>query len=87
MHPPPYRLLLARPAEKHLKRLTKTDRQRLGAAIRELAENPRPRGCQKLVTLEGYRIRVGIFRVTYGVDDGAREVTIYSVLHRKDAYR
>jgi mRNA interferase RelE/StbE len=87
MHPPAYRLLLARPAEKHLRRLTKTDRQRIGTAIGELAEDPRPRGCQKLVALEGYRIRVGIFRITYGIDDDAREVTIYSVLRRKDAYR
>lgn len=84
---PPYRLLLARSAEKHLKRLTKTDRQRVGVTIRGLTEDPRPRGCQKLVALEGYRIRVGIFRVTYGIDDDNREVTIYSVLHRKDAYR
>jgi hypothetical protein len=48
---------------------------------------PQAKGCQKLVALEGYRIRVGVFRITYGVDDDAKEVTIYSVLRRKDAYR
>ena len=64
-----------------------SDRQRIRAAIQSLADDPGPRGCQKLVGQEGYRVRVGIFRITYGIDDKAREVTIYRVLHRTNAYR
>ncbi|MFQ5340265.1 MAG: type II toxin-antitoxin system RelE/ParE family toxin [Anaerolineae bacterium] len=83
----PYQVLLTRPAEKDIRRLPKSDRQRAQEAILALAEAPRPRGCQKLVQGEGYRIRVGIYRITYGIDDDAREVTVYRVLHRRDAYR
>ena len=82
-----YRLRLARSAEKDLRHLTRSDRQRVGAAIRALADEPRPQGCQKLVGGGGYRVRVGVYRITYDVDDGVGEVTIYRLLHRKDAYR
>ena len=82
-----YQVLLTRPAEKDIRRLPKSDRQRVKEAILTLAEAPRPRGCQKLVQGEGCRIHVGIYRITYGIDDDAREVTIYRVLHRRNAYR
>ncbi len=82
-----YRLLLTQSAEKDLRHLLKPDRQRIKAKIDGLADEPRPRGCQKLVSREGYRIRVGVYRITYGIDDNAREVTVYRILHRKDAYR
>jgi mRNA-degrading endonuclease RelE of RelBE toxin-antitoxin system len=39
------------------------------------------------VAREGYRIRVGVYRITYDVDDEVRRVKIHRVLHRKDAYR
>jgi len=34
-----------------------------------------------------YRLRVGVHRVIYQVDDVAQVVTVVSVRHRKDAYR
>lgn len=82
-----YRLLLARSAEKDIRHLPKPDRQRVGKAIRTLADDPRPTGCDKMVAREGYRIRVGVYRITYDVDDEVGQVTVYRVLHRKDAYR
>jgi mRNA interferase RelE/StbE len=82
-----YRLRLARPAEKDIRHLPKSDQLRVATAIHALADDPRPRGCQKIVARQGYRIRVGIYRITYDVDDDAREVTVYRVLHRKGVYR
>lgn len=87
MNPRRYRLLLARSAEKDLRRLLKSDRQRIGKVIHDLADEPRPRGCKKLVDREGYRVRVGVYRITYEVHDDAGEVTIYRIRHRKDTYR
>ena len=53
-----------------------------------LAENPRPPGCKKLKDSEGdWRIRVGIYRVLYNIDDSRSTVTILRVRHRKDVYR
>jgi mRNA-degrading endonuclease RelE of RelBE toxin-antitoxin system len=34
-----------------------------------------------------YRLRVGVHRVIYQVDDVARVVTVVCMRHRKDAYR
>jgi len=52
-----------------------------------LAENPRLPGSRKLTGLEGYRLRVGDFRVLYEVDDAAQRVVVYRVMARSDAYR
>ena len=82
-----YSVFLSRPAEKDLQRLPKSDRQRCADAIWALGDDPRPPGCQKLVDREGYRIRVGIYRIVYDVDDAAEEVTVHAIRHRKDAYR
>jgi mRNA interferase RelE/StbE len=67
--------------------LIRSDRERVEAALAALADDPRPRGCKKMVAYEGYRVRVGVHRVSYAIDDDALVVTVYSVAHRKDAYR
>jgi len=82
-----YQLELVRSAEKDLLRLTRSERRRILEALQGLRDHPRPRGCAKLVGGEGYRIRVGIYRVTYCVDDDNSAIEVRSVLHRKDAYR
>lgn len=82
-----YQLELVRSAEKELLRLMRSDRKRILRALQGLSDHPRPRGCEKLVGGEGYRIRVGIYRVTYCVDDDNSAIEVRSVLHRKDAYR
>jgi mRNA interferase RelE/StbE len=82
-----YHVRLRRSAEKDLRRLMPSDYSRVIATILSLRDDPRPSGCKKLVAGEGWRIRVGIFRVVYDVDDAAMEVDIRGVIHRKDAYR
>ena len=83
----PYRIDVTRTAEKDLKQLPKSDRDRVLSVIEALADHPRPRGCDKLTDREEYRIRVGDFRVTYAIDDTQRAVTIYRARHRSDVYR
>jgi len=60
---------------------------RVDGKIRGLGEDPRPPGAEKLRGKEGWRIRVGDYRVIYEIDDRSREVMIYRVQHRKDIYR
>ena len=58
------------------------------AAIRMLAQEPRPRGCRKLTTTRNdYRVRVGDYRVVYEVDDTSRTIRVMLVRHRSKAYR
>jgi mRNA interferase RelE/StbE len=53
----------------------------------ELRNNPRPVTSKKLHGREGYRMRIGDYRVLYTVDDRAKTVVIISVGHRQDVYR
>lgn len=60
---------------------------RVDAAILKLEDNPHVAGTRKLRGIEGYRFRVGRYRVLYDIDQAAKIVTIYGIRHRKDAYR
>lgn len=66
----------------------KKDRQRIVSAIRSLASDPRPDGCEKLTAAgDRYRIRVGRYRVIYSIGDSELVVVVVRVGHRKDVYR
>ena len=82
-----YSLSLLRRAQKELAQIPHGDYERIVEAVRGLAENPRPAGCRKLAAREGWRIRVGDFRVIYEIDDGQRSVTVLHVGNRRDVYR
>ena len=56
--------------------------------IEALAGDPFPSGAVKLTDSESlYRIRVGDYRVVYGIDAKARSIYIHYIRHRKEAYR
>ncbi len=83
-----YHLRLKRTAEADLRRLPKPLFERINERILALREDPRPPGVRKLEgALEGWRIRVGDYRVIYQIDDAAQTVTIIRVRHRRDVYR
>ncbi len=42
---------------------------------------------KKLTGREGWRIRVGQYRVIYEIEDVIRVVTVLDVGHRRDIYR
>jgi mRNA interferase RelE/StbE len=61
--------------------------RRIDAKILSLAGNPRPAGCKKLKGLRDvWRIRVGSYRVLYGIEDTKKVVTILAVGHRRQIY-
>lgn len=85
----PYRVSTRRKAQKQLARIRAQDRDRVGAAMFGLAEDPRPRGARKMRgtgNLEDWRVRVRDYRIVYRVDDEAREVLILDVGHRGSVY-
>jgi mRNA interferase RelE/StbE len=55
-------------------------------AIDELAENPRPFGCKKLTGRNGYRIRVGTYRIIYDIFDTSLIIEIVNVGSRGGIY-
>jgi mRNA interferase RelE/StbE len=52
-----------------------------------LAAEPYPRGCRKLSHGDGWRIRVGDYRIIYTVDEANKVVTVFALGHRRDIYR
>lgn len=55
--------------------------------IQLLAEHPRRPGVEKLSGVEGYRFRVGDYRVLFQIEDEIKAVTVYRIKHRRDVYR
>ena len=82
-----YRLEVSHTAHRQIVRLPVQTQERVNRAIAGLGENPRPPVSKKLTAREGYRVRVGDYRILYQVDDAAKVVTIYRVMSRGDVYR
>ncbi len=83
-----YRVILKPSVEKDLRALPQSLVVRVFGHIEALQDEPFPRGVRKLsATDELYRIRVGDYRIVYGVDPDARQVVVYYVRHRRDVYR
>lgn len=82
-----YTISILRRAQKELGGLPAQAYERIRDSILALAQDPRPPGCVKLTNREGWRIRVGDYRVIYEIDDKQKIVTILSIGHRRDIYR
>jgi mRNA interferase RelE/StbE len=82
-----YSISLLRRAQKELAKLPKPVYVNVRDTLQVLAENPRPAGCKKLQNREGWRIRVGDYRVIYDINDNEKTVLIVIIGHRWDVYR
>jgi mRNA interferase RelE/StbE len=84
-----YRLLVKASAAKEIEALgTRADRQRVIERIQTLGTDPRAEGSEKLAGYtDRYRVRQGLYRIIYLIDDKRHEITIFKVGHRKDVYR
>ena len=82
-----YRLEIKRSAEKEIRGLSKDVASRIVDAIRGLGTEPRGPGSRKLAGAEGYRIRMGAYRIPNTIDDSAHVVMIVAVGHRREIYR
>jgi mRNA interferase RelE/StbE len=84
-----YEILLERNAERDLKKLPKDMFDRVLLGIKSLAQNPKqPHRVRKIVgSKNGWRIRIGDYRVIYEVDEEGRAVKIMRIRHRREAYR
>jgi mRNA interferase RelE/StbE len=83
-----YSILLAPPAERHLKALAESIQKRIVKRLRTLRENPRPQGVKKLAGEdELYRIREGDHRIIYIIRDKELIVLVVKIGNRKEVYR
>ena len=85
--PAGYSIRIMASAERDMKSLPSGAFRRIGDAILALKSAPRPKTCKRLRGREGYRIRVGNYRILYLVNDASRIIEVVAVGHRKDVYR
>lgn len=82
-----YAIFILRRSQKELADLPADPYRQVKEAISALPQTPRPVGCQKLVGRDGWRIRVGDYRILYDIDDKKKTLTILHIGHRRDIYR
>ena len=84
-----YRIEITASARKEMDALPADTHSRIAQAILGLKIDSRPRPQSKKLRspLEGYRIRIGTWRVLYIVNDEKDLIIVYAVRHRREAYR
>jgi mRNA interferase RelE/StbE len=82
-----YELAFKKSVAKDLRALSKQDVKRILARVQTLAEDPRPPGCEKLSGRERYRVRQGVYRIIYEIDDARIVVLVVKIGHRREIYR
>lgn len=83
---PNYTAVLSKKAQKQLDKLSNNIAEPILETIADLEGNPRPQGYKKLKGRDGYRVRVGNYRIIYDIFDNKLIVDIITLGHRKDIY-
>lgn len=60
---------------KDFRKISKKDLNKILKRIRNLSEDPRPIGCEKLTGQNRYRLRQGKYRIVYSIQDN--ELTVW----------
>lgn len=75
-------------ALRQLEKLPRDTQKRLAVKIEALRDDPFPPGCKKMAAVpDGWRVRLGDYRVVYQVHQKILLVLVLTVGHRKDVYR
>lgn len=82
-----YEIRFRRSVGKDLDPIPKQDVQRIITAIEGLANDPRPPQSRRLSGAEKYRLRCGVYRVLYEIQDSVLVVCVVRVGHRRAVYR
>ena len=82
-----YEIFFKESVWKELKIIPKSDLKRILSRIKKLGDNPRSVGCEKLISMELYRVRQGKYRIVYSIQDNELTVWVIKIGHRKNVYR
>lgn len=83
---PNYTIILSSKAKKQLDKLTDNIAEPIFNSIKNLTSNPRPKGYKKLKGRDGYRIRIGNYRIIYNIIDKQLIIDVITIGHRKEVY-
>lgn len=82
-----YRVEMLPAARRALRKIDAPTRSRIEGAIALLARDPHPPASRKLVERDGWRVRVGDYRVLYTIHDDVLLVVVVMIGHRREVYR
>ena len=83
-----YEVIIENAARKDFRRLVHPWDDAIKKSISGLESNPRPHGVKKLSGhKDGYRVRVGDFRILFTLEEHRKVVTIFRIRHRSEVYR
>jgi mRNA interferase RelE/StbE len=81
-----YNVIITKAVQKQPQKLPNKIAEHLESDMLELENNPRPYGYKKLKGRDGYRIRLGNYRIIYQINDYELLIIILLAGHRKDIY-
>ena len=81
-----HNLTFKKSVAKDLRAFPSKDVHRILKCFKLLTQNPRPPGCEKLSGQERYRLRQGVYRIIYEIQDDRLKVIVVKVGHRRDVY-
>ncbi len=82
-----YSLAFKKSVAKDLRSIPNRDVKRILNRINALRENPRAEGCVKLSNQEKYRVRQGVYRIVYEIQDTELIILVVKVAHRGQVYK
>ncbi len=82
-----YRLTFKKSVTKDFRSIPADDVSRILRRIKTLVDDPRPMGSEKLSGQERYRVRQGVYRIVYEIQDEELVIIVVKVGHRREVYR
>ncbi|WP_017940710.1 MULTISPECIES: type II toxin-antitoxin system RelE/ParE family toxin [unclassified Thioalkalivibrio] len=79
-----FEVVVRKSVAKDLRRVPDRAVRRILERIASLAEDPRPLGGERLSAQERYRVRQGVYRILYEIQDEQLIVTVVKIGHRRE---
>lgn len=81
-----YRIIIPKAVQKQIDKLDNDVQNSVIQSFIKLSENPRSLNSLKMKNMQGYRLKVGDYRILYDIDDNIQTVTLRRIGHRRDIY-
>ena len=82
-----YSLTFKKSVAKDLRNIPKKDIKRILKCVELLCTDPRSEGCIKLSGQERYRVRQGVYRIIYEIQETELVIMVVKVAHRSVVYK
>jgi len=82
-----FSLVFKKSVAEYLRSIPNRDVKRLLALAQSLCDDPGATGCIKLSSQERYRVRLGVYRIIYEIQEKELIIQVIKIGHRREVYR